>query len=141
MEDKRHMKGKEELIAPCGMNCRICVSYFGYTLNGKKRKTPCTGCRPKDKQCTLKKKCDRLTNKTAKYCFECEDFPCENLEKLDERYREKYGMSMIENLKFIKGEGIDSFLIQQEEKYKCPECGGLLCVHNGVCYSCKNPQS
>jgi hypothetical protein len=28
----------EELIAPCGMNCRICLGYFGYTSTGKKRK-------------------------------------------------------------------------------------------------------
>jgi hypothetical protein len=31
-------KGKlvPELIAPCGMNCGICLSYFGYTSKGEK---------------------------------------------------------------------------------------------------------
>lgn len=29
---------KKELIAPCGMNCALCVSYFGYTMSGKERK-------------------------------------------------------------------------------------------------------
>jgi hypothetical protein len=28
----------EELIAPCGMNCGICVAFFGYTMSGNKRK-------------------------------------------------------------------------------------------------------
>jgi TP53 regulating kinase-like protein len=37
-------KGKflPELIAPCGMNCGVCVAFFGYTLEGKKRKHVCT---------------------------------------------------------------------------------------------------
>jgi hypothetical protein len=43
---------------------------------------------------------------------------------------------MIENLKYIRDNGIDDFLKQQEKKYKCPECAGLICVHNGKCYSC-----
>ena len=34
---------KPELIAPCGMNCSICVAYFGYTMSGKKRKMDCPG--------------------------------------------------------------------------------------------------
>jgi len=33
----------EELIAPCGMNCKICLDYFGYTTKGKKRKMRCIG--------------------------------------------------------------------------------------------------
>jgi hypothetical protein len=47
-------------------------------------------------------------------------------------------MSMIENLKYIRDKGINNFLKQQEKKYKCDECGGIICVHNGVCYSCEN---
>jgi len=29
---------QEELVAPCGMNCNVCIGYFGYTMNGNKRK-------------------------------------------------------------------------------------------------------
>ncbi|MFW6141836.1 MAG: hypothetical protein ACOC53_04685 [Candidatus Saliniplasma sp.] len=29
---------EKELIAPCGMNCALCVSYFGYTMTCKERK-------------------------------------------------------------------------------------------------------
>ena len=45
-------------------------------------------------------------------------------------------MSMIENLNDIKDYGIKKFLEQQEKKWKCPECGGVVCCHNGICYSC-----
>ena len=130
---------RKDLIAPCGMNCEICVSHLGYTLNGEKRKRSCSGCRLRGKNCAfLKKECEKLSNEEIEYCFECEDFPCENLEKLDIRYREKYGMSMIKNLEFIRKNGIESFLKKQEEEYRCPECGNTVCVHTDICYNCEN---
>ncbi len=127
----------EELIAPCGMNCRICLGFFGYTTSGKKRKMKCIGCKPSGKSCAfIKKFCKKLTKKEIKYCYECKDFPCKQLEKLDKRYREKYNMSMVDNLKYIKENGIENFLQAQLEKYRCPKCQAIICVHNGICYSC-----
>lgn len=129
----------EKLIAPCGMNCRICIGYFGYTMTGDKRKMRCIGCKPRDKSCAfLKKYCEKLTKKKIHYCYECTDFPCSHLEKIDTMYRERYRMSMIQNLEFIRDHGMDEFLKQQEDKYRCPECGSIMCVHNQICYSCEN---
>ena len=110
------MKGfSEELIAPCGMNCRICVSFFGYTMNGKKRKIKCIGCKPRDRSCAfIKKICKQLTKKEIDYCYECKDFPCKSLKNLDNAYRERYNMSMINNLEYMKENGIKKFL--QEHK-------------------------
>jgi len=45
-----------ELIAPCGMNCSVCSSYFAhkYDLRSKGVRVPyCTGCRPRDKKCAF----------------------------------------------------------------------------------------
>lgn len=126
-----------DLIAPCGMNCRICLGYFGYTVSGKKRKMRCIGCTPRDKSCAfLKKYCKKLTKKEVRYCFECLNFPCVHLKKIDELYRKRYNMSMIENLEFIRDKGIDNFLRKQKKKYQCSECEGVICVHNGKCYCC-----
>ena len=71
-----------------------------------------------------------------RFCFDCDQMPCENLNRLDRRYRERYGMSMVENLKQIKTEGIEDFLKSQEAKYKCSECGDVVSVHDRKCYSC-----
>jgi hypothetical protein len=87
-----------ELVAPCGMNCGKCIAYFGYTMKGRKRKHPCKGCRSRDNvyyfkrsKCVfLKKKCDLLATKKIVYSFEWTDFPCDNLEALDKKYRNKY---------------------------------------------------
>lgn len=47
---------------------------------------------------------------------------------MDARYRTRYGMSEIENLKMIKSKGIACFLEQEEERWVNDE--GTLCVHN-----------
>ena len=128
-----------ELIAPCGMNCGICKAYIAYTHRiprQRGRVTYCAGCRPRAKNCYIKRNCKKLTSRQVQYCFECDAMPCKNLNHLDTRYRERYGMSMVENLKMLKAEGMDEFLKKQEEKYRCPNCGDVVCVHDGKCYNC-----
>lgn len=62
--------------------------------------------------------------------------PCKNLDRIDRRYRTRYGMSMVENLRKIKTNGIETFLKNQEAKYKCPACSDVRSVHDGKCYTC-----
>ena len=130
----------KELIAPCGMNCRTCSGYlvFKYDLKSKDIKMPyCAGGRPRDKKCAfLKKTCNLLLNKQVQYCYECPDYPCKGLSHIDKRYKTFYKMSMIENLEYIKENGIKQFLEREEGKWKCPECGDVICCHNGICFSC-----
>ena len=122
------------LIAPCGMNCGICLAYL-------RNKNKCTGCRGNnaDKPITRIncgiKNCPLLPDK-SKFCFECESFPCDKLNHLDKRYRTKYNMSMIENLNYIKDRGIENFISKESVRWSCPECGGTICVHKGYCFSC-----
>lgn len=134
-------KMNQELIAPCGMNCGICSGYLALKNDVKSkgiRMAYCTGCRPRDKMCAfLKKRCNRLLEGQVQYCYECDDFPCANLLKLDKRYRALYRMSMIENLEYIKENGVEQFLKREEEKWKCPQCGEIICCHNGICFSCR----
>jgi len=129
-----------ELIAPCGMNCGICSGYLAFKNDVKSKgiKMPyCAGCRPRDKKCTfLKKRCSLLMEGRVQYCYECQDFPCKGLQAIDKRYRSQFRMSMIENLEYIKKNGIKQFLDIQEEKWKCPECGSFICCHNGICFNC-----
>ena len=109
-------------------------------MSGKQRKMKCIGCNPSGKSCAhLKKYCEKLRKKEIAYCYECKDFPCERLQKLDMAYRRRFDMSMVANLEYIRGNGMKKFLQEQEERYKCPNNGqGVICVHNGICYSCDN---
>lgn len=126
------------LIAPCGMNCSICSRYLALknSTNKKGIRIPyCLGCRKK-KKCAFQKKCPLLRSNKIEYCFQCHDFPCKRLQKLDERYRTHFRMSMIDNLKFIKKKGILKFLKKEKGKWQCKKCDELICCHNGLCFKC-----
>jgi len=129
-----------ELIAPCGMNCMLCAAYLAYKNNLVEqgiKMTRCTGCRIRRKECAyIKKNCPWGVGRKIKFCFECKTFPCRHLETLDSRYRERYRMSMIENLKAIQARGMETFLKEQEKQWKCKKCGGTICCHNGLCFNC-----
>jgi hypothetical protein len=132
---------EEQLIAPCGMNCGVCANYLArkndLNRQGFKRMY-CEGCLPRGKSCLfMAGKCDKLGKGLVRFCFECADFPCKRLKALDKRYREKYHMSMIENLKAIQENGIEDFMKRESEKWRCADCGEMICCHNGLCLSCQ----
>ncbi|UWG96297.1 DUF3795 domain-containing protein [Dehalobacter sp. DCM] len=131
---------EENLIAPCGMNCGLCVSYLAMKHDLKKKgfsKSYCAGCLPRGKNCAfMKKQCDLLGNGHVRFCYECDSFPCKRLKALDKRYRTKYHLSMIDNLKCIQEKGMAEFLDKEEAKWRCAECGDRICCHNGLCLSC-----
>lgn len=123
------------LIAPCGMNCCLCMRYL-------RDKNTCAGCRTSDDgkaksvlACAIRK-CEALRSTTSGFCFECDAFPCARLQRLDIRYRTKYRMSMLENLEVIRDSGIEAFVESERERWTCPECGGMQCVHAAACIYC-----
>jgi hypothetical protein len=122
------------------MNCALCSAYLalkhGVRAKGI-RMIQCIGCRPRNKKCAfLKKQCPQLSRGQVTYCFECKSFPCNRLRTIDERYRSRYKMSMIDNLQFIRERGIERFLKEQEKLWKCKSCSEMICCHNGLCFSC-----
>ncbi len=130
---------EENLIAPCGINCGLCTAYLAYSSNMPQQKgvQHCTGCRARNKNCAfIKKQCPSKVGKQISFCFECTQFPCERLEKIDARYQRDYNTSPVKNLKFLKEHGMEAFLKAQQEEHQCPKCGGTICVHNGFCYDC-----
>ncbi len=125
----------ESVIAPCGMNCSLCYAF-------QREKNKCEGCRGKTElipnscqRCTIRN-CSVNQNNKSKLCYECESYPCQRLKQLDKRYKTKYHMSMIENLEYIKNLGIDKFLSNEEERWKCKNCNSIVCVHHNECPKC-----
>lgn len=135
---------EEQLIAPCGMNCALCVSYLAMkndiNTEGFHRRY-CPGCIPRGKHCLfMKDQCDKVGKGQVRFCTECPDFPCKRLKALDARYRAKYHMSMIDNLEYIQAHGMKDFLQKEESIWKCSQCGHTICCHNGLCLHCNLEQ-
>jgi len=82
------MAEQASLIAPCGMNCGICMAYL-------REKNRCPGCRGDDAskmpsclRCSIKN-CETVKTTGSGFCYECPTGPCRRLKQLDKRYRTK----------------------------------------------------
>ena len=128
------------VAGPCGFYCGTCRHFLAREkglLQQKKLKHGCRGCRLQDKRCSwIKRDCARIRKKQISFCFECEDFPCENLKKLDQRHVRDDNVSLIDNLIRIEKIGAEGWLEEQADFWRCPECGGNICVMDGECYDC-----
>lgn len=125
------------LIAACGMNCGLCIGYL-------REKKPCGGCYKEDdknkpkvcRSCTLVN-CELLAKTESGFCYDCDEYPCARLKRLDKRYRTNYGMSMIQNLDFIQKNGIEKFLELELNRWTCKVCNSGVSVHRDYCLNCK----
>lgn len=140
-EMNMHKRPNEALIAPCGINCGVCKYYLAKAKGiYKSRRSGCIGCVPRGKGCVCQG-CEPLTKGNVRFCYECRDFPCKQLERLNQRYRTKYHTDLISNLLNIKKKGITDWLKEEEQRWKCNECGGMVSMHDLRCYDCGVEQS
>ena len=129
------MTTRADLIAACGMNCGICLAYL-------RERNQCPGCRDNGPgrlahftTCIIRN-CETVKESPSGFCYECPRLPCRRLKALDKRYRTKYGMSMLQNLEHIRVHGVSAFVERENERWRCDGCGGVICVHRGICFQC-----
>lgn len=126
------------MIAPCGLNCALCTRHL-------QKESPCPGCSGPDEQ---KPDCCRIRCRIVScrirrtledgFCDACEKYPCADVMEKELRYTSTYPMieTPLANLSFIRQNGMDAFLELEKERWSCPACRGVICVHDGVCASC-----
>lgn len=129
---------KIKSIAPCGLICDLCYGF-------QRKKDKCDGCNSNGNinkyclKCAIKN-CSEKIDKSD-LCFKCNKYPCKRIKDLEKRYKNKYGESLICNFEQIKEKGIRLFIKEQNEKWKCPDCGMMLCVHKENCANCGKPNT
>lgn len=124
---------KTKSVAPCGLICDLCYGFH-------REKDKCDGCNSNG---TINKHCLKCSIKncpekkdTQELCYKCKKYPCKRLKDLEKRYSTKYGESLSYNFQQISEKGIRQFVREQNEYWKCSDCGHLLCVHRGFCTHC-----
>lgn len=129
------------LAGPCGIYCGNCRHYLARSkglLQEKKLKHGCKGCRVQDKKCVwIKKDCELIRKNRIDFCYECEEFPCTSLEKLNQRHVKDYNVNLIDNSLRLKMIGAEQWLKEQEDLWSCSNCGGSFCVMDSECYDCR----
>jgi hypothetical protein len=121
------------LLAPCGVNCYVCYVYL-------RKKKPCLGCHGVDankpnhcRNCKIK---DCAKERGVDFCFDCADFPCKIIKRMDKSYRQRYQVSLIENATLIKSNGAEAFLLAEKAKWSCAHCDGVVSLHDQICSEC-----
>ena len=121
------------MLAPCGINCAACFAHL------RKNKT-CPGCRgQEDSQPPYCRRCNIrncAVSRAIQFCFECSAFPCTIIKRIDKRYRLRYQVNLIQNGLQIKTLGVETFLDEEKKKWACPQCGGVICMHDRICSVC-----
>ena len=122
------------MFAPCGLNGLVCYKHC-------RHKNSCAGCFNSDvgkpehcRKCSIK---DCIMGKGLRYCFECPDYPCKLIKNLEKSYNKRYQASLMENSGFVCQHGLEKFMEQQKRKYTCPQCGGIVSIHDRVCSECQ----
>ena len=124
-----------ELLAPCGLDCLLCHHHCASA-------EPCKGCRGgqgKSKHC---RDCDILACATAKgyrYCKDCWEFPCDKLKRFQMTYIERFGHGFLQNARLMRAEGEQALIDAHRAEWRCPDCGGVVCIHDGLCTECGKP--
>ncbi len=124
-----------DILAPCGINCSLCMAYL-------REKNVCTGCRMngghKSRSCMSCsiKNCELLAETVSGYCYECAEYPCDRLKRLGKRYKMKYHTDIFANFDMIREYGVEHLIRLDREKWRCPDCGGTVCMHRGYCLKC-----
>jgi hypothetical protein len=130
-----------DLVGTCGLYCGACKFYLSHKkgiAEQKGHKRGCIGCQARKTKCgMIKKTCSDLRKNQITYCYECKGtIPCQRLERMENSYVKNYNLSLIKNLERMKKIGVKKWLEEQVEFYKCPECGGEICLHDRECYDC-----
>lgn len=128
-------KIEADMFAPCGMNCMVCYKHCYH-------KKPCAGClnsdRGKPEHCRKCRIKDCAAGKNITYCYECADFPCKQIKSLEKSYNSRYHASLLENSNDVKEHGMKALLEKHRRKYKYPDCGGIISLHDAECSECQH---
>ena len=139
---------KTPLLGICGVYCGACSIYRAYNDNDEalyqrnidkgipRDQVFCKGCGSNvvNEWCA---NCDFrkcVNEKEIAYCFECEDFPCKKL--VDFSKTRPHRTLGLRNFKQLKEMDIEGWLIQQEKRWTCSQCGKQLHWYSEKCSNC-----
>lgn len=129
--------------AYCGLYCGACCSMV---VNEKQKggdtalqvltdekEQPCEGC-----DAIYQEKCEFVQccrQHEVESCAFCNEFPCEMIIKFSKEEWEHHQV-VLDNLKRIKEIGIDAWLAEQKEYWKCPSCQSRTIWYQKQCTHC-----
>lgn len=150
------MKDKKKFVAPCGLYCGACsiraaynrkdeqllktmadgVSiYLGHKVEAND--LACEGCLSdvvaiSCRECKIR---DCAFARGLTRCSECADFPCELVTSFNNDGLPHHA-EVLKNVRRQKEVGVDSWLAEQDKRWRCPSCSAGTDWYAGRCPEC-----
>jgi len=129
--------------AYCGLYCGACCSMVtnekqegeesALQVETDAQEQPCTGCdAPYQQNCEFVQCCHRHQVESCAFCAE---FPCAMIIKFSKEEWEHHQV-VLDNLNRIKEIGIEAWLKEQKEYWKCPTCRFRTIWYQKKCTHC-----
>lgn len=151
--ERKHL---ENLAAPCGLYCGACsilaagrkndpklmellavgvADYLGHPVEVKD--LACEGCHS-DVVAIMCRECDLRAcalSKGLTHCSKCADFPCQQIIDFNnDDFR--HHSEVLDNIRRQRDIGIDAWIKEQDERWRCPKCGCVADWYAGQCSNC-----
>ena len=148
-----------KLAAPCGLFCGACSVHVagrrGDTehlewiaeRSAARRERPvsaedlaCEGCLSEVRalycrECDLRR-C--VLDRGLTRCAQCGDFPCRQLRDFNDDGQPHHG-EVLDNIRRQREIGVEAWVEEQMERWRCPRCGGAVEWYADVCPDCGAP--
>jgi hypothetical protein len=147
-----------ELLAPCGLYCGVCRihqatqaderAYLQRLAKVYLRRFPeivpadaddllCDGCLSSRRsvfcrECSIR---DCALQKGYQGCHECRDFPCSHIDEFPLPAGKKV---ILRAIPYWRDHGTEQWILSEEQRYRCPECGQGLFRGARQCPYCKS---
>jgi ribosomal protein S27AE len=73
--------------------------------------------------------------KGVEFCVDCDEYPCENLTGFRDDERAHHSV-VTKNLDRLKEVGLEAWLAEQDERWKCGACGARFAWYDEECPEC-----
>ena len=140
-------------LAPCGLYCGVCGIMYATRDDNPKfaeklatvynlpvGEIHCAGCLAEGEEvfaycrvCPIK---SCVSARGYKGCNECDDWPCESIEKFPMPVGKKVIMRAVPHWREV---GTEQWVADEEARYVCPSCGAELFRGAKRCRQCKEP--
>ena len=150
---------RSELLAPCGLYCGVCriqhasqsndLGYLKRLARIYARRFPkiadalphellCSGCMstrrfPFCRECSIR---DCTQQRGLQGCHECPKFPCVLVDEFPLPAGKKV---ILRAIPYRRAQGTEKWVIAEERRYRCPECGHRLFRGARQCEQCRTP--
>ena len=145
------------LLSRCGIYCGACYVYLAYKEGGgfldsiseklmvPKDEIRCEGCTgPTESLWQNWRECRLLPcleERGYEFCFECPEFEeasCDKYEGLS-RFCLERGEDIRASMRRIGNGGADAWLMEQDRKWRCSQCGEPISWYEETCHHCGEP--